>query len=118
MVEVLKESPFLLPLILKELIEEKLSFLGNSCSEVMEFFSRNPEVLEGDPTECPLGRYLHNVLGIDPIVGTCFLWCGKNVKVPLSPGVRAFLQWYEEEEKEPKFEEHYQRSSGLRMWVA
>lgn len=86
---------------LKVQVAARLRDLGRTCGEVRAFFRRNPEVLDGPAWEDPVARYLHNVLGVNPIVGEQTVRCGAGVRVPLPRGVIAFLDWYDAAHIEP-----------------
>lgn len=87
---------------LRDQVRSSLQALGRTCAEVRAFFRRNPEVLAGEPWEDPVARYLHNVLGVNPVVGVHAVRCGPGVRVPVPAGARAFLDWYDDAAFEPE----------------
>ncbi len=86
------------------MIEQKLALLGDTLTSVQTFFRDNPDLLDGPRWKGPIWRFLRNVLGVDPIVGQDVLYCGEGVRIPLPPGVKAFVKWYDNCENEPDFE--------------
>lgn len=92
-------------------IQMKLHLLGHTREEVVQFFQQNPEVLLGEDYEDPIARYLRNVLGIEVIVGTTNIRCGRGVSIPLMPALRSFINWYDQRIHEPDL------GSGREGWV-